>query len=164
MQFAVALIGKPKLLFLDEPTTGLDIDARRLLWQTIRELSSEGTAIVLTTHYVEEADRLSDHVALLVSGKVAATGSANDIRRLVSGSLIKARTQIDINALERLPGVSQVRSLGRLVEMISDDVNQTLSTLLRLDPDLQDLGVSTPSLEDAVIKLNSEATESGLCN
>ena len=159
VQFAVALIGKPEFLFLDEPTTGLDIDARRFLWKTIRELSENGTAILLTTHYLEEADMLSDHVALMSNGKVTATGSSSDIRKLVSGSLINCHTTISIDQLNKLPEVSQVHPLGRLTEISSNDVNQTLSTLLALDPKLKDLSVSAPRLEDAFLKLSNDYSE-----
>ena len=159
VQFALALIGKPEFLFLDEPTTGLDIDARRFLWKTIRELAKNGTAILLTTHYLEEADMLSDHVALMSNGKVTATGSSSDIRKLVSGSLINCHTTISIDQLNKLPEVSQVRPLGRLTEISSNDVNQTLSALLALDPNLEDLSVSAPRLEDAFLKLSNDDSE-----
>lgn len=155
--FAVAVIGKPKFLFLDEPTTGLDIEARHFLWQTIRQLSSAGTAILLTTHYLEEADMLCDNVVLIDNGKIAATGKSNDIRRLVSGSLVCVRTQVDTDVLKGLPGVSEVRELGRLVELSTSEVNQTLSALLKLDPDLEDLSISAPSLEHAFVKLSSDS-------
>ena len=157
VQFAVALIGEPKFLFLDEPTTGLNIDARRFLWQTVRELSENGTTILLTTHYLEEADMLSDHVVLISKGKVAATGSSSDIRNLVSGSLISCHTRLTMKELQALVGVNKVRKVGRLTEISSNDVNHTLGALLKLDTHLKDLSVSAPSLEDAFLQIRKDS-------
>src|SRR5690606_657313 len=80
VQFALALCGRPELLFLDEPTTGLDIDARQGLWAAVRELVAEGSAVLLTTHYLEEAEALSDRVAVIDRGRLVAEGSVGEIR------------------------------------------------------------------------------------
>ena len=80
VQFAVALVGKPDLLFLDEPTTGLDQDARRAVWDQVRELADAGKTIVLTTHYLEEADALADRIVVLAGGSIIADGTAGAIR------------------------------------------------------------------------------------
>ena len=75
VQFALAICGRPSLLFLDEPTVGLDVDARESMWRTIRELLAQGCSIVLTTHYLEEAEALADRVAVVASGRLIASGS-----------------------------------------------------------------------------------------
>src|SRR5271169_5065987 len=79
-QFAMAIVGRPKLLFLDEPTVGLDVQARELMWVTLRKLVSDGASIVLTTHYLEEAEALADRVVVLAKGKLIASGTVNEIR------------------------------------------------------------------------------------
>ena len=84
VQFALAICGRPSLLFLDEPTVGLDVDAREAMWRTIRELIAQGCSIVLTTHYLEEAEALADRVAVLAGGRLIASGSVAQIRSLVS--------------------------------------------------------------------------------
>src|SRR5215469_7653054 len=84
VQFAMAVCGRPKLLFLDEPTVGLDIQAREMMWATVRHLVDAGVSIVLTTHYLEEAEALADRVAVLNQGRMIASGSVNDLRGLVA--------------------------------------------------------------------------------
>ena len=159
IQFALALVGNPKLLFLDEPTTGLDVGARRVLWQVIRELSSNEVAIVLTTHYLEEADALADHVSLIDAGKVSVQGSVDEFRRLVSGSVIRCRTVLRQDQLQKFSGVRRVRDLGRITEIHSDKVTLTLRELIESDPNLDDLNVSAPSLETAFVKLTGAGTQ-----
>jgi ABC-type multidrug transport system ATPase subunit len=83
-QFAMAVCGRPKLLFLDEPTVGLDIQAREMMWATLRHLVDVGVSIVLTTHYLEEAEALADRVAVLNKGRLIASGSVNEMRALVA--------------------------------------------------------------------------------
>ncbi len=88
-QFALAICGNPEILFLDEPTTGLDIEAREILWKTIRQLVGEGCAIVLTTHYLEEAEALADRVSVLTRGRIVASGSVQQIRARVAQRRIR---------------------------------------------------------------------------
>ena len=83
VQFAMAVCGRPKLLFLDEPSVGLDIRAREMMWATLRQLVGNGSSIVLTTHYLEEAESLSNRVAVLNKGRLIASGTVNEIRALV---------------------------------------------------------------------------------
>jgi ABC-2 type transport system ATP-binding protein len=82
LMFALAICGDPDLLFLDEPTTGLDIEARRAMWAQIRALRSAGKTVLLTTHYLEEADQLADRIVVLKGGKIAADGTPSEIKRL----------------------------------------------------------------------------------
>ena len=84
MQFALAICGRPPLLFLDEPSVGLDLEARETMWRTIRSLIAQGCSIVLTTHYLEEAEALADRVAVLSAGRLIASGTVDEIRSVVS--------------------------------------------------------------------------------
>src|SRR5690606_30056858 len=94
VQFALALCGRPRVLFLDEPTTGLDIEARQGLWKAIRELVADGCAVLLTTHYLEEAEALADRVVVLNNGRVVATGSVQEIRAHVAQRRIRCVSSI----------------------------------------------------------------------
>ncbi len=156
VQFAAAIAGRPKLVFLDEPTTGLDTDARKVLWKTVRELSQSGTAVLLTTHYLEEADALADHTIVIDQGQVVAKGSADDIRRLVSGSIIRCQTHISLDRIRVLDGVNKVSRSGRLTEIVTNDQVMTIRSLLKEDQSLSDLTISKPSLEQAFTQLLNE--------
>ncbi|MEM9056215.1 MAG: ABC transporter ATP-binding protein, partial [Pseudomonadota bacterium] len=153
VQFAVALAGNPDLLFLDEPTTGLDQDARRAVWAQIRALAEAGKTVVLTTHYLDEADALADRIVVLAEGNVIADGSASAVRAQVGGARVACATRIDATKAAALPGVRAVDSSGRLLILLSDDAAKTLAALLALDPELKDLTVSKPSLEEAFAAL-----------
>lgn len=153
VQFALAVIGRPALLFLDEPTTGLDGDARRALWTTVRDLAEQGTAIVLTTHYLEEADALADHIVILKDGSVLTEAPTQDIRNAVGGALIRCTTSVTQTRAGQLTGARSVRMRGRYLELLTRDAPATLAELLAEDPAPRDLTVSKPSLEEAVADL-----------
>ncbi len=153
VQFALAIVGQPDLIFLDEPTTGLDIDARRILWDVVRELAEAGKTIVLTTHYLEEADALADRIVVLSVGGVIADGPAEDIRNTVGGSLIRCVTRLPDAALAALAQITSVRRAGRYVEAMSRDATQSLTALLAADPEISDLTIKKPNLEEAFLAL-----------
>ena len=149
VQFAVALVGQPELLFLDEPTTGLDQEARRAVWDNVRQLAADGTTVLLTTHYLEEADALADRIVVLHNGRVIADDTTAQIRSQVGGSLISAATTINRSELAALSGVRSVSERGRLTEVLSEDAAATLRDWLAKDPTLTDLTVRKPSLQEA---------------
>ncbi len=155
VQFALAVVGQPDLLFLDEPTTGLDGDARRVLWRTARTLAERGTSIVLTTHYLEEADALADHIAIIKDGKVLTHAATSDIRQAVGGALIRCVTTLTPEQAGRLDGARSARLSGRFTEILTNDTAATLRALLCNDAAPTDLTVTKPSLEDAVADLVS---------
>ncbi|MEO1028406.1 MAG: ABC transporter ATP-binding protein [Pseudomonadota bacterium] len=149
VQFALALIGNPELIFLDEPTTGLDGEARRVLWGTVRELSNSGKTVLLTTHYLEEADALADHIIVMANGRVVAEGPADEIRQQAKGALITCQTTLSESDLLSLPEVLTVQTSGRLHEIRTNSATQTARALLNRDQALSDLTISKPRLEDA---------------
>ena len=104
VQFALAICGRPPLLFLDEPTVGLDVDARETMWRTIRAMIAQGCSIVLTTHYLEEAEALADRVVVLASGRVIACGSVAEIRSVVSRKHISCSSGVTVERGPRLAG------------------------------------------------------------
>ncbi len=147
-QFALAIVGNPQLIFLDEPTTGLDIEARRNLWTVIREFAKKGKTIVLTTHYLEEADNLADRIMVMKAGKIVANATPTEIHEQASGSVIRCQTTLTREQLLSIPSISHLSMSGRFSEIRSTDVNRTLVHLLSLDPELSDLSVGQPKLED----------------
>jgi len=156
VQFALAIAGQPDLIFLDEPTTGLDAEARRGLWQIVTDLTDAGRAIILTTHYLDEADQLSDRIIVFRAGKVIADATPSEIRAATGGSVIRCRTALGIAALEALPAVVSVRSGGGLVEILSREATITMKALLQADPDISELTISQPTLEDAFLNMTGE--------
>ena len=159
VQFAVALVGRPRLLFLDEPTTGLDADARRAVWDNVRALAARGTTIILTTHYLEEADAPADRIVVLSQGRVIADDSAANIRARTGGAIIRCRTSLTADAAAALPGVRGVDTHGRLVTLSCEHAPTTLRPLLAADPDVDDLEVLKPTLEQAFTALSNASTE-----
>ena len=148
IQFGTAIVGDPDLVFLDEPTTGLDTDARKALWNVVRSFARAGRSIILSTHYLEEADALADRVVILADGKIVADAHAHELRSSVAGALIRCETQLDIATIEALPGcVGAVRAEG-FTEIRTTHAPTTLRTLLQRDSDLKDLTVTQPKLED----------------
>ena len=91
LDIAMTLIGNPRILFLDEPTTGLDPRSRHNMWQIIRELVADGVTVFLTTQYLDEADELADRIAVLNEGTIAANGTAEELKRLIPGGYVRLR-------------------------------------------------------------------------
>ncbi len=157
--FALALAAKPKLLFLDEPTLGLDVEARQQLWQQIRTLKASGTAVVLTTHYLEEAEQLADRVVVLQRGRVLATGTPAELKQRIQYKVISCRSRLDLNQLLALPAVTEVTREQQLVRLHSRQVEQTLRALLAEDATLGDLEVKSAGLEQAFLQLTQDTEE-----
>jgi ABC-2 type transport system ATP-binding protein len=153
VQFAMAICGRPQVLFLDEPTTGMDIQARRQLWAAIRERAAAGCAILLTTHYLEEAEALADDVAVLQAGHIVARGSVAQIRASVLQRCIRAQTDLDADAIARWPGVHSARRDGAVIEIQAEPAEPIVARLLQADPKLTDLEVRRAGLADAFLAI-----------
>lgn len=153
LQFALAICGRPRLLFLDEPTTGLDIEARRKLWQAIRELVADGSAVLLTTHYLEEAEALSDRVVVLDRGRVVAEGSVQDIRARVAHRRVRCVTALDATDVRRWPGVREAGREGDVLHLVADSAEPVVRRLLDADPGLRELEVQRAGLADAFLEI-----------
>lgn len=157
---ALALLGQPKILFLDEPTVGMDVEARQRFWQLIRTARAEGVCILLTTHYLEEADALADRILLLKDGQFIADTSPTALKAGLSQRQIRCRSSLPLTALQQLPGVSAVLPLAdQQVQISSSQVEDCLRQLLQQDPQLGDLTVSAASLEQAFLQLTQTSKE-----
>jgi ABC-2 type transport system ATP-binding protein len=155
VEFALAICGRPSLLFVDEPTVGLDVDARRNFWSVLRGLRDEGTAIVLTTHYLEEADALADRVVLLANGRVLADGSPAEIKARADGKWLRARTGVSEQQIAQWPGVVSASVREGHAEVLSRDAESLLRRWLAADVGLSELEVRPMSLEDAFVSITA---------
>jgi ABC-2 type transport system ATP-binding protein len=149
-QFALAICGRPRLLFLDEPTTGLDINARETLWSTLKGVVAGGTSIVLTTHYIEEAQALADRVVVMAKGRRVAEGTVQEMRALVSRKRIECVTALPAEAIAAWPEVTAAEAGdGRQVAITTTDAEAVVRKLLAADPTLSDLEVRRAGLSEA---------------
>ncbi|MGW6699159.1 ATP-binding cassette domain-containing protein [Nocardia sp. NPDC055049] len=165
LDLAMSLMGEPRMVFLDEPTTGLDPRSRRDLWSAIRELAAEGTTILLTTQYLEEADQLADRIAVLDHGRIVADGTPAELKRLVPGGHIRFRfadrglLTAATDALDTATGAHpdpeqltlQVPSDGSAVE-----IKRLLDRFAELDIAIEQLTVHTPDLDDVFFALTGQ--------
>ncbi len=157
--FALAICGDPDLLFLDEPTVGLDVEARRALWDQIRRLVERGKTILLTTHYLQEADALADRIAVINKGEIIAEGTPAEIKALNSGKRIRCITSLSMPALLQIPGVIDARSDRGAVEIDVRDTEAVVRTLLARDSSLSGLEITAAGLEEAFLALTQENGE-----
>jgi ABC-type multidrug transport system ATPase subunit/peptidoglycan/LPS O-acetylase OafA/YrhL len=157
VQFAVAICGQPRALFLDEPTVGLDVQARQALWASIRGLLSGGCSIVLTTHYLEEAEALADRVAVIAKGRVVASGSVDDMRALVARRRISCESRLSAAEVGAWPGVLDARRERDRLQLTASDAETVVRRLLAEDPTLARLEVRQAGLDEAFNELTREA-------
>jgi len=157
VQFALAVCGRPELLFLDEPTTGLDIDARQTLWKAIRELRSQGCAVLLTTHYLEEAEALADRVVVVNHGRVVAEGTVAQIRAHVAQRRIRCTSALPVALVQGWPGVQLAQRDGARLEIVAESAESVVRRLLAEDAALSDLEVQRAGLADAFLALTRDA-------
>jgi len=153
--FALAICGNPDLLFLDEPTVGLDVESRRGFWQEVRRLAAGGRSILLTTHYLEEADALADRIVVINNGRVVADGAPHEVKALTAARRIRCVTSLDDARLAAMPGVQSVRRDGAAVELLTSDAESVTRALLAADPALGGLEVSGAGLEEAFLTLTA---------
>jgi ABC-2 type transport system ATP-binding protein len=153
VQFAVAICGRPELLLLDEPTVALDAEARRGVWEVVRDLVRRGSTIVLTTHQLEEAEALSQRVLVLASGRIVADGTPGEVKSKVAARRIQCITHVAGDDIRRFPGVHTVRRAGQHTEIVCSEAEHVVRELLARDATLGDLSVTGSTLEDAVLEL-----------
>jgi ABC-type multidrug transport system ATPase subunit len=157
VQFALAICGRPRVLFLDEPTVGLDVQAREAMWASIRALLHDGCSILLTTHYLEEAEALATRVAVLAKGRLVAQGSVDEMRALVSRRHIRCATTLPEGEVRRWPGVVDVACDHDQLSIVATDAEAVVRRLLAADPRLARLEVKPAGLNEAFNELTREA-------
>jgi len=159
--FALAICGDPDLLLLDEPTVGLDVEARRGLWDEIRNLVGRGKTIVLTTHYLEEADALADRIAVINEGTIIAEGTPAEIKKQTSGKRIRCVTSVGVAGLRQIAGVTEVREDREAVEIHAIEAEPVVRELLARDPRLSGLEITSAGLEEAFLALTQDNGRNG---
>ena len=159
--FALAICGNPDLLFLDEPTVGLDVEARRMLWEEIRQLVASGKTVLLTTHYLQEADALADRVAVINKGEIVAEGTPAEIKAQTAGKRIRCITTLTMDVLRGIPGVTEVKEDREAFELHTPAAEPVLRELLARDARLSGLEVSAAGLEEAFLALTQDSSKNG---
>jgi ABC-2 type transport system ATP-binding protein len=168
LDLAGALVARPPVLFLDEPTTGLDPRSRISLWQTIEERVAQGSTVLLTTQYLEEADRLADHIAVIDHGRVIAEGTAAQLKDSVGGDRLEVRLEDDSQAEAAATALASVVSEapelrdGMLCAAVSRRDGTVANALRRLDEagiEVSDLTLRRPTLDDVFLGLTGHAAE-----
>ena len=153
------------MLFLDEPTTGLDPIARAALWDVVGDLNATGTTVVLTTQYLEEADRLADEIIVLDHGQVAAHGTPNDLKRLVGGKVVTATVPVEqLTRLSRRPDESDpITGTSARISYSTDDSDSAAALVAQLADDgvaIADLAIASPTLDDVFTHLTMQGVRS----
>jgi ABC-2 type transport system ATP-binding protein len=164
LSIAVALVNDPKVLFLDEPTTGLDPQARRNLWDLVQQINKQGKTIVLTTHYMDEAEVLCDRIAVMDHAKIVAMDKTENLLKLPglnSSVNFVSKQTVPIERLKALPGVIEVVNGAEHYKLITTDPEKTLTALFSLGHVLSfqilDLQLKQPTLEDVFLMLTGHA-------
>ena len=164
LDLAMTLVTRPQVIFLDEPTTGLDPRSRRTMWEIVRELVADGTTIFLTTQYLEEADQLADRVAVLDQGRLVAQGTPEELKRLVPGTHVRLRFAdvLELDAAARVLAGATRDEAELTLRVPSDGRSKSLRDLLdRLDEhtiDAEEFSVHTPDLDDVFLALTGHAS------
>jgi ABC-2 type transport system ATP-binding protein len=156
VQFALAVCGSPELLFLDEPTTGLDIEARVALWNVVRELVAEGSAVLLTTHYLEEAEALAHRVAVLMNGRIITEGTVDEIRAVGVRRHIRCVSRLSVAQVREWPGVDAVTGQDNRLDIEARIAEPIVRQLLASDPLLSELEVTRAGLAEAFVQITKD--------
>jgi ABC-2 type transport system ATP-binding protein len=161
--FGIAICGDPDLLFLDEPTVGLDVEARRLMWSQIRTLIGRGKTVLLTTHYLNEADALADRILVLDRGAIVAEGTPAEIKARAIGKQIRCTSRLSLEEMRQIPGVLGVKADRNAFELQVNVAEPVVRELLQRDAWLGDLEVTNAGLEEAFLALtqNNNAETNG---
>ncbi len=164
LALALTLVNDPLVVFLDEPTTGLDPQARRNLWDIIHKMRSDEKTVILTTHYMEEAQQLCDRIAIMDHGRIIAQGSTVELIAQVgvdSCLEFEQNERLPLRELEKLPAVTKTQLRGAEVELFSKNPQQTLVALLDFaknsHAEIKDLHVRRPTLEDLFLELTGRS-------
>jgi ABC-2 type transport system ATP-binding protein len=140
---------------LDEPSVGMDLEARRGLWQQIRTLADRGKTVLLTTHYLEEADALAHRIIVINKGRIVSEGTPSEIKSRSAGRKISCRTDLDIEYLRTLPSVTSVERNRDTVVVTAGEAEIVIRAMLLQDVALSNLEIASPALEDAFLALTS---------
>jgi ABC-2 type transport system ATP-binding protein len=159
--FGVSICGNPDLLFLDEPTVGLDVEARRLMWTQIRNLVARGKTVLLTTHYLNEADALADRILVLQYGAIVAEGTPAEIKSRAIGKQVRFSSRLTLDEVRAIPGVLTAAADRQKFELQVQAAEPVVRELLNRDSWLSDLEVTSAGLEEAFLALTQNPHSNG---
>ncbi len=154
--FALSLVGNPDVLFLDEPTAALDVEARRGFWEQVSNFAQSGKTIVLTTHYLEEADTLAGRIIVINRGEIVAQGSPAQIKSRVGGKIVRFKASgLSLGVLEQMPTISRSSQVSETFELYTLEPERVLRDLFGRGLELTDLEVRGGGLEEAFVELTT---------
>lgn len=153
LQLAMGLVADPVLLVLDEPTEGLDVEARRRFWDTVRRRLDDGAGVLVTTHLVDEAAAVADRVVVVDRGRVVAEGTPDELRRMLPDRRIEVETKVPVSVIRALDSVHSVEVRDGRTVIAATDSEQVVRALFDLDPEASDLTVATASLAEVLVAL-----------
>jgi ABC-2 type transport system ATP-binding protein len=160
VRFAAGLVCDPDLLVLDEPTVGMDVEARHAFWTTVRAFAARGKTILFATHYLEEADSYADRAVLMAQGRVVADGPTTEIKAMVGSRTIRATLPgVPVEELAELPGVTGADRRGEAVVLVCTDSDEAIRALLDAYDDARDIEIRGAGLEEAFLQLTAETEE-----
>ncbi|UTW59246.1 ABC transporter ATP-binding protein [Kordiimonas sp. SCSIO 12603] len=161
VQLALALCGNADFVILDEPTVGLDIETRHTLWQAVRACVARGQGVILTTHYLEEADALADRIVVMADGQLVADGTPAEIKALSAEKVIELQTNASADLIKTLPGVHSVVETGQTIKISVREAEPCLAYLFKEGFEVKDLKVSQVGLESAFLDITNKNKQSG---
>jgi ABC-2 type transport system ATP-binding protein len=157
LYFALALVGDPALLFLDEPTVGMDVEARHAFWDEMKRLGQQRKTIILTTHYLEEADALADRIVVINQGQIVAAGTPSEIKNRVGGKHVRFRaTDITPAAAQAIPGVISLTVKDDRFDLTTNAAEATVRALMQRSDTISDLEVIGAGLEEAFLEITHD--------
>ncbi len=157
LRFAMALLSDPRLLILDEPTTGMDVEGRRDFWRSIRDDAKQGRTVMFATHYLDEADAYADRIVLIRQGEIVADGTTAEIKNMASGRLVRANLPtVDREALAAIAGVTSVEIRGDTILVQCSD-SDLVARYLFTQTAARDIEISPKNLEAAFVALTADA-------
>ncbi len=160
VRFALALVADPAVLILDEPTVGMDVEARRGFWASVRAFAARGKTVIFATHYLEEADAYADRVILMSQGRVVADGPTSEVRARVGRRTIRATLAgVALDALSSLPGVTVAERRGEQIVLICSDSDDAIRALVATYPAAHDIEIAGAGLEEAFVELTADHDE-----
>ncbi len=157
LYFALALAGDPDLLFLDEPTVGMDVETRMRFWEQVRGFAAAGKTILFSTHYLEEADALANRIVVINKGQIIAQGTPREIKALTADTYVRMRTNIPVERLQTYPGVRRITTDNDYVTIATSEPEKLLRHMFREDWHVTDLQVQPADLETAFLNLTEGA-------
>lgn len=156
LAFALAIIGNPELLLIDEPTTGMDAQSRAAFWAAMEGLKAQGRTILLTTHYLEEAEKTADRVVIMNAGRILANDTPENLRSAMRGTRVSFRSELVQAEVQRLPGASAVVvDAGGRAELQTETPEALLSALVQTGTSFSELEVTRATLEEAYLRLTA---------